>query len=123
MGTGNRQAQGTALDSRAAPAAFLAPLSGITRPEAYIKPPRKLLRKCVAAEKALWVGCGSGEQEGESSAHRGPDVRKRTPVEDAAGRQTHACQRVESVELTDTKPSNLVHSLVSLWNIKKNIHR
>ena len=63
-----------------------------------MKPPRKLVRKCVAAEKALWVGCGSGEQEGESSAHRGPDVRKRTPVEDAAGagRQT-GLPKVESL--------------------------
>ena len=50
-----------------------------------MKPPnRNLLRKCVAAEKALRVG---GDQRWvgreKSREHRGPEVRKRTPVEDA----------------------------------------
>eukprot|EP00964_Phaeocystis_antarctica_P007141 scaffold3864_cov59-Phaeocystis_antarctica.AAC.5 len=55
-----------------------------------MQPPRStLLRKCVAAEKALPFGSAARirragrEKEGKrSSAHRGPDVpRKRTPVE------------------------------------------
>tara|TARA_B100000780_G_scaffold185729_1_gene130428 strand:+ start:226 stop:564 length:339 start_codon:yes stop_codon:yes gene_type:complete len=63
---------------------------------------QKLLRKCVAAENALWAGCRSGMENRNKetgSAHRGPEVRKRTPVEDAAGagRQT-GLPKVESVE-------------------------
>eukprot|EP00964_Phaeocystis_antarctica_P008666 scaffold4691_cov62-Phaeocystis_antarctica.AAC.4 len=44
-------------------------------------PHSKLLRKCVADEKALRVGGG-----GPGSAHRGPAARKKTPVEDADDR-------------------------------------
>ena len=62
---------------------------------------QKLLRKCVAAENALWAGCRSGMENRNKetgSAHRGPEVRKRTPVEDAAGagRQT-GLPKVESL--------------------------
>ena len=47
-----------------------------------MKPPHsKLLRKCVAAEKApRGSAAGQVNGKGKSSAHRGPVVRKRTPM-------------------------------------------
>ena len=70
-----------------------------------MEPPHsKLLRKYVAAENALRAGCGSGMENRKEtgSEHRGPDVRKRTPVEDAASRvrgqaDTKPARKVESV--------------------------